>query len=384
MANSIRDYLEKGRAGKQFDVEKNMWIDPQTGQAFIPTFTNIQGSDIGQNVKPYTGGTHQMGEPTIDPQTGQPVQEVAQYAGGDPNVPIEKRPAHMIAPEEGFFMGSGGQVRQRPDAMPRNQMPDPNNPAQMASHVLKTMVQNDEIKMSMGLPRGYKFKPGKDGQMTKLEHAYRSTVSNMLRVLTDHYATKNRMQHKATKETFKKSGLTDAQLLKEIRERSTDRLGRPTKKTPQEIIMEIKKDLDMLHGQTGDRQITAGGPQQGGGPMSGIPGLDQPGGVPYKGQPKVVGQIRIKSSGQMIDVREDGTAIINGQVKQVPENIMKTLIGDQPKPRSTGSIDPWQPAGTDAGDVAMSVGAGQPTSSLTIDKFDEGQRIMKDMGQYYK
>ena len=38
---SIREYLEQGRAGKTFDPTTQQYVDPTTGQAFTPTFTNI-------------------------------------------------------------------------------------------------------------------------------------------------------------------------------------------------------------------------------------------------------------------------------------------------------------------------------------------------------
>ena len=52
---SIKEYLERGQAGKVFDPNQGMYVDPQTGRPFVPTFTNIEGSDIGQRISEQYG-----------------------------------------------------------------------------------------------------------------------------------------------------------------------------------------------------------------------------------------------------------------------------------------------------------------------------------------
>jgi len=54
--SQIKDYLEQGRAGKVYDPNQGLYMDPKEGKAFVPTFTNIADSNIQGEVESRMGG----------------------------------------------------------------------------------------------------------------------------------------------------------------------------------------------------------------------------------------------------------------------------------------------------------------------------------------
>lgn len=112
---SIREYLEQGRAGKVFDPNQGLYMDPQTGQPFVPTFTNIEGSNIAQRMSP------EYGEQT--PYMVGP--EYRQTPGGPQALPEPQR----VTPEQAALPG-------------RDEGVDPNDPWSMANASIKTMMDD--------------------------------------------------------------------------------------------------------------------------------------------------------------------------------------------------------------------------------------------------
>lgn len=322
MPNSIKEYLEKGRAGKVFDVNKNLWIDPTTGKAFIPSFTNIQGNE-NMPVRPYSGGTF---------PSGPGGQDQVQYAGGDPNVPVEQRPAHMVGKEEGVYMGPGGPRK----AMQVPSAPNPDNPPEMAKHVVDQMLKNGEFDQILGIKPGQKLTP-------QLAQAKRQLATNTFKQMTDHFAIRDRAQKSYRQDTMKKSGMNVDKIYQRVDELVnppvdpvTNRPKRPPM-SEEEALKYVFGTLNKINQYLGEQPGSkAGGPQKTQRPTGGP--QTPPG---NQGRGRVIGKLKVKSTGETVNVYEDGTALIGGQMRQVPENILKSFGVQAPKkaaPRPKGEI----------------------------------------------
>jgi hypothetical protein len=112
--SQIREYLEQGRAGKVYDPNQGLYMDPATGTAFVPTFTNIQNSNIQGQVEKSMGGT--------------PVQADPYLIGGGPG-----------SQQGGAMPGRGEQPK----------APDIDDPWAMAQEHMKSKKFKDEIYISM-------------------------------------------------------------------------------------------------------------------------------------------------------------------------------------------------------------------------------------------
>jgi hypothetical protein len=128
--SQIKEYLEQGRAGKVYDPNAGLYVDPNTGQAFVPTFTNVQNSNIQGEVQKSMAGA-----PGV-----QSVQSEPYLVGG-----------------QNYMRGGGGQMTpvQAGGAMPgRNeqatkQAPDPQDPWAMAQEHMKSPAYKEEIYRQM-------------------------------------------------------------------------------------------------------------------------------------------------------------------------------------------------------------------------------------------
>jgi hypothetical protein len=112
--SQIGDYLAQGRAGKVYDPNQGLYMDPATGQAFVPTFTNIQSSNIQGQVEKSMGGT--------------PVQADPYLIGGGPG------------DQQGGVMPGRGEQPQAPDI---------NDPWAMANEHMKSSGFKTEIYKEM-------------------------------------------------------------------------------------------------------------------------------------------------------------------------------------------------------------------------------------------
>ena len=83
--SQIKDYLEQGRAGKTYDPNQGLYMDPKSGKAFVPTFTNVSNSNIQGQVEDRMGGPSKVdatpykvsGGPGVMPSRGE-AQQVQQ------------------------------------------------------------------------------------------------------------------------------------------------------------------------------------------------------------------------------------------------------------------------------------------------------------------
>jgi hypothetical protein len=113
--SQIREYLEQGRAGKVYDPQKGLYMDPATGTAFVPTFTNIASSNIQQKVEKSMPGT--------------PVQADPYLVGGGPG-----------GPQQGGAMPGRGEQPKAPDI---------SDPWAMANEHMKSKGFKTEIYKEM-------------------------------------------------------------------------------------------------------------------------------------------------------------------------------------------------------------------------------------------
>ena len=58
--SQIKDYLEQGRAGKAYDPNQGLYMDPKSGKAFVPTFTNVSNSNIQGDVESRMDGPSKL------------------------------------------------------------------------------------------------------------------------------------------------------------------------------------------------------------------------------------------------------------------------------------------------------------------------------------
>lgn len=109
----IREYLEEGRAGKIYDPNQGMYMDPETKQAFVPTFTNRPESNIMNRVQGPEGYSMNQGQ--------------GAYLVHD-------------RPGPGAMPGRGGEGRQAPD---------PRDPWSMANEHMKNPQTKIELFQQM-------------------------------------------------------------------------------------------------------------------------------------------------------------------------------------------------------------------------------------------
>jgi hypothetical protein len=117
--SQIADYLAQGRAGKVYDPNQGLYMDPQSGRAFVPTFTNIQSSNIQDKVQKSMGDTPVDAEPYL--------------IGGGPG----NQPGRASGPAA---MPGRGQQPQAPDI---------NDPWAMANEHMKSKGFKSEIYKEM-------------------------------------------------------------------------------------------------------------------------------------------------------------------------------------------------------------------------------------------
>jgi len=102
--SQIKDYLEQGRAGKVYDPNQGLYMDPASGKAFVPTFTNVQNSNIQGEVESQMGGASRVqADPYLVSDKGQGAMPGPQEPAGplkpDGRDPWAMAQEHTKSPE---------------------------------------------------------------------------------------------------------------------------------------------------------------------------------------------------------------------------------------------------------------------------------------------
>jgi hypothetical protein len=181
--SKISEYLEAGRAGKVFDPNQGLWVDPQTKQAFVPTFTDDPRSDIMSRVQT---GMERQGQP-LDISQGA-------YLVKDPR----EMPTAM--PERG---------QQRP-------APNPEDPWALAQEHMRSSQFKTEIFQKMF--------PGRDPragfQSTAERDMFLKALESTRNMLVDRFKWQLEYQRKKKAKDRKGglSGVSQQQLMKMIQQ----------------------------------------------------------------------------------------------------------------------------------------------------------------------
>jgi hypothetical protein len=98
--SKISEYLAEGRAGKVFDPNQGLYVDPNSGQAFVPTFTDDPRSNIMSRVQ---GAMERQGQPLDISQGAYLVRDRNQPTGmpgrGQARPPVNKEDPWAMAQE---------------------------------------------------------------------------------------------------------------------------------------------------------------------------------------------------------------------------------------------------------------------------------------------
>jgi hypothetical protein len=123
--SQIKEYLEQGRQGKVYDPNQGLYMDPRTGQAFVPTFTNIANSNIQG--------------------------EVEKSMAGAPGVQSVDAQPYLVGGQQ-YMRGAGGAMQPMggmPGRGEQKQAPDPRDPWALAQEHMKSPAFKREIYQQM-------------------------------------------------------------------------------------------------------------------------------------------------------------------------------------------------------------------------------------------
>jgi len=182
--SQIGDYLEQGRAGKVYDPNQGLYMDPQTGKAFVPTFTNVSNSNIQGEVEKSMGNIPVQADPYL-------------IGGGGPG----NQPGSASGPAPSAMPGRG----EEPKA------PDINDPWAMAQAHMKSKKFMSEIYEQMF------HRPASSGFRDKAERDqfYRGLQSNR-NMLVDRfkYQIEKKRKDAADKQKNARKGMSQKDALK--------------------------------------------------------------------------------------------------------------------------------------------------------------------------
>lgn len=134
--SKISEYLEAGRKDKIYDPNRGMYIDPNTGEAFVPTFTNDPNSNIMNRVQ----------SRMANPQGVQTPQQGGQPQGGG----MPQRQGQPLDMSQGAYLIKERQQGAIPErGQEQRKAPDPRDPWAMANEHMKSPQFMTEVYKQM-------------------------------------------------------------------------------------------------------------------------------------------------------------------------------------------------------------------------------------------
>jgi hypothetical protein len=182
--SKISDYLSAGREDKIYDPNKGLYVNPQTGEVFVPTFTNNPQSDLAQR----------MGQ-TMERQ-GQPVDM--------------SQGAYLIRDRQPTGMPGRGQ---QPQGQPKV---NPEDPWEVANYYMSSDKFKNEIYQKMFPGRD----PSQGFQNEKERSQYYKALQSTRNMLVDNVKWKLEYgrKKKADQQKGAARGVSQQQLMKMIQD----------------------------------------------------------------------------------------------------------------------------------------------------------------------